>query len=59
MTRRIEVLVPQDRVDGGVGELLPHEDGHLLEVAGRVVLSVHVGRPTIPAKDPLIKENKI
>ena len=38
LTGRIKVLVPKDRVDGGVGELLPHEDRHLLQVPGRVLI---------------------
>ena len=45
---RVEVLVPQYRVDGGVGELLPQQEGHLLQVAAGVVVTDHVDRPTVP-----------
>ena len=45
---RVEVLVPQDGVDGGVGELLPQQDRHLLQVAAGVVVTDHVDRPTVP-----------
>ena len=47
LTGRIEVLVAQDGVDGGVGELLPHEDGHLLQVSGGVVVPHPLVRPAI------------
>ena len=33
MTRRVEVLIPKDRVDSGVGKLLPQQQGHLLQVS--------------------------
>ena len=33
LTGGVEVLVSQDRVDSGVGELLPQQQGHLLQVS--------------------------
>ena len=50
LTGRIEVLVAQDGVDGGVRELLPHEDRHLLQVSGGVVVPHPLVGPAISGR---------
>ena len=54
LTGRIEVLVSQHWVDGGVGELLPQQECHLLEVACGVVISQHVDRTAVSGNNPQI-----